>query len=100
MRYAANLIILMQNKAKTKPRSFMPETKIQDLHRIQMIYIYQKINAPDEKNKLKITKVNSINNFVEQLLTQNQFVLQYFHLQISNLKLIHLILLSKLFLNI
>ena len=31
------------NKAATTPRSFMPETvKIQDLHKIKTIYIYQK----------------------------------------------------------
>ena len=30
------------DKAKKTPRSFMPETKIQDLHKILMIYIYQK----------------------------------------------------------
>ena len=47
-------------KAKTKPGTFMPETVNPGFaQNPDDLYLPKVINAPDEKNKLKITKINS-----------------------------------------
>ena len=52
-------------KAKTTPRSFMPETVNPGFaQNPDDLYLPKVINAPDEKNKLKITKVDTTCNLL------------------------------------